>query len=610
MQSKRYFIRLSVFSLSILFSPGTFDLCGQIKPHAKPDWIVEVSPDTSLSNIDKDLYGGYYYFLVDIQENILEQTIYCHYIIKLLNNNGVQVMSDISLDYDPVYQELAIHEISRNRDGIKTNEMINHNSKTIQRESEMNRFLYDGRLTSYINLEDIRAGDIIEYSYSLKGYNPINKGHYFKAFNLEYNDPVKLIYRRITSPMNLKLFFNYPSGKSEPEIQELNNSRIYTWKANEVKAHLYDNNVPSWYNDNLRVEISTVKTWNDLVKLCISDYQIDIKERSNLKGIAMTMFGGQFNDSILISIIRFVQDEIRYLGFESGLNAYRPALPSIVLKTRYADCKAKSLLLCCLLQQYGIEAYPVLVNSNKIKTDSGILPSRDAFNHVVVQLSFNEKTFYVDPTLSNQGGKIYNSYFPDYGYGLTLKEESSKLIPLTNDCISETRVSNFIRIDSIGKPGILKVITEYSGSLADDLRSSFHNNSIDETSIKYLKFYSSTYPLIKTKEPLKYNDDRDKNIFIVEEEYQIDSIWTPVEGSNKLEMTTGALVINSAVSIPASPERKMPYAISYPSDYTEDIYIDLPIEWKITPQTLEITDSVFSFLYSSDYKDKKNPFTL
>jgi hypothetical protein len=599
-------IQLFVVLLNLLFISSATAKNSQVRITNKPDWVVGIKPDTNLSNLSKDSYGGYYYLLLDVQENIPKETIYCHYALKLFNSDGVQNMSDISVDFDPGFQTLTFHEINRFRNGIRTNEMLNHKIKIIQREPDMERFLYDGRLTAFVNLEDIRDGDIIEYSYSLEGYNPIYKGNYFRSLNMEYSDPLKEIYRRIISSKSRKLFINYPNGKVESEIHEVNNTLEYLWQARDVKSHIYDNNVPAWFNNNLRIEISTIDNWSDVARLCLENYKVSPEEQSRLEKMAAELFGHLDKDSLLMPVIHFVQDDIRYLGFESGLNAYKPMQPGKVMESRYADCKAKSLLLCNLLKLYGIEAYPVLVNSNRIKYDSLAFPSPDIFNHCVVQVSYRDHIINIDPTISGQGGGMDNFFIPDYGYGLVLKEGTSALSHLANNCKSETRVNNSFKIDSIGGTVSYNVITDYTGYYADDIRSSFRNKSDDETTKSYLKFYSKTYPMIRSAAPLKYLDDRNRNLFRVEEKYLIDSMWVPAEDDpDKLELSLAALVINSAVSIPSSPERTMPYLITYPSSYFEDIYIDLPKEWAVKPDKKEIKDPLFSFSYISAYTDKK-----
>jgi hypothetical protein len=606
MAHKNKSFRFLVLIISLILTSNIQSLANNLKLLKKPNWIIQKNADINLNNISSDSVGGYYYLLVDIQENISSQTLFCHYVIKLLTNSGVQEMSDISADYDPSYQKIHFHEINRFRNGEKTNELLSHDIKVIQRETEMDRYLYDGELTAFVNLEDMREGDIIEYSYSIQGYNPIYKNNCFETVYLEYNDPVKEIYRRIIVPKNKNFNIRYPSGNLQPTIHESLDNKEYIWCNKDVKANLYDNNTPSWFNNDLRIEISTLNNWNEVVKLVLPNYFVGESEMNKLKHQANLIFLQDTKDSIYISIIRFVQDKIRYLGFESGISAYKPIQPATVLEKRYADCKAKALLLCSLLKIYNIDAFPVLVNSNKIELKNEQIPSPNAFNHTIVQINLNNSVFYVDPTLSNQGGNGENFFIPNYGYGLVLKDRSADLIQIENKTESITRVKNSFKTSKIGGEVNYCVETEYIGSYANETRASLQSKSTDEIIKGYLKFYSKYYPNIRSVKPIIYTDNRERNVLIVKEEYVIDSMWVPVtEKSKKIHCDFGALIINSAVSIPSSSERSMPYSLSFPTHIVEDTYINLPEEWSITEKQTHITDSVFSFLYHSEYDNKK-----
>jgi len=295
---------------------------------------------------------------------------------------------------------------------------------------------------------------------------------------------------------------------------------------------------------------------------------------------------------------------VRYLAFESGLDAYKPVAPNKVLAARYGDCKANALPLCSILRLNGVEAYPVLVNSSKIKSDSIRLPSYRIFNHTVVQLIRNGDSFFVDPTISNQGGRIDDIYIPDYGYGLVVKENPDSLIRLVNHTSSETCVKNYFTINKINGPADLKIVTRHTGNYADETRSYFKSRSLDEISRDYLKFYSNNYPYIRTSAQVKFTDDRDSNLFIVEENYIIDSIWMPSEKNKKeIVLTFAAHVINGIINVPASPERTMPYAITFPMNFIEDVYVSLPEEWPVNPFRKEIIDSAFRFSSDVSYAD-------
>ncbi len=76
----------------------------------------------------------------------------------------------------------------------------------------------------------------------------------------------------------------------------------------------------------------------------------------------------------IAAVLNFVQEEVRYLGFESGLGSYKPFAPNQVFEQRYGDCKDKSLLMVTMLRKMGIEAYPVLVNTALKHNINAVLP--------------------------------------------------------------------------------------------------------------------------------------------------------------------------------------------------------------------------------------------
>jgi hypothetical protein len=52
--------------------------------------------------------------------------------------------------------------------------------------------------------------------------------------------------------------------------------------------------------------------------------------------------GGQ--EQQVLTVLQFVQEQVRYFGIEIGSSATKPANPSVVFARRFGDCKDKSLL--------------------------------------------------------------------------------------------------------------------------------------------------------------------------------------------------------------------------------------------------------------------------
>jgi transglutaminase-like putative cysteine protease len=574
-----------------------------------PQWVNVQSPDLNFKFSADEMSGGYGYLLVDKQDNISAQSSYERFVIKIINNQGVQNMSDISTEFDPKYQKLAFHQIHLIRNGQVIDKLLSHSIKTVQRESDMDRFSYDGRLTAFVNLEDVRQGDIIDYSFSITGYNPRNDGHYFDECYFEYNLPVSLIYKRLIVPSNKKLYFKYIGQELVPIVSKSRTTTEYEWKIRNVKALLFDENTPSWYDPGRRVAITDFSSWKDVNNWIINDYIVSEAEKSNIKKELPAILKSKVVEDQIAEAIRFVQDNVRYLGFESGLSAYVPNPPGKVLARRYGDCKDKSLLLCAILQSIGVLASPVLVNTNHLPDEGAIIPSPYNFNHCIVQVFYGNQYWYIDPTLSNQGGKAGTFYVPEYGQGIVLREGTEGTTRVGGNLNMRLKVQSTFTLDSIGGSAVLNVRSTYEGGQADINRLYFASNSLDEISQSYINFYSDTYPGIKLTDKLVYWDDRENNIFEVDEKYFIDKFWKPLTNNKeKIDCHVYPLSLRSMLQIPSSASRKMPYKLQYPIDISEEITIKLPESWNVKPGALMLEDSAFYYNYTSAYE--KNTIVL
>jgi transglutaminase-like putative cysteine protease len=48
----------------------------------------------------------------------------------------------------------------------------------------------------------------------------------------------------------------------------------------------------------------------------------------------------------LSAVLRFVQDDVRYMGIEMGVHSHKPHPPAQVFRQRFGDCKDKAYLFC------------------------------------------------------------------------------------------------------------------------------------------------------------------------------------------------------------------------------------------------------------------------
>ena len=549
--------------------------------------------------------GGYYYLLIEQQEHVSKQESFTHTAYKFLTSEGIQEMADVNISFDPAYQKLIFHKLIVHRQGQMIDQLKRSDIRTIQREQSMDRYIYDGSFTAIINLQDIRVGDVIEYAYTVKGYNPIYNGHISQRIYLNYSLPYEKAIRRIIAPNSTKLYFHYKNGATLPQEEPgKDNSISYTWSSEQVPAFIEDNNNPSWYDPYQSVQITDFENWAEVANWALKHFDLKEAERNALKTRIEEKWKTRDDRTKAVhDAIRFVQDEIRYLGFEGGLNSHKPHGPVKVFDQRFGDCKDKSLLLAMLLQHLDVPAYPMLVSTNTRKYISDNLPSIDAFNHCVVEISYNEKKIYIDPTIASQGGSLEKIYFPNYGKGLVIKEGETQLTTLPESPTGEIHEDDNFELNFLEGQASLTIRTFYKGIDADNQRSYFASNSLESIQKAYVTYYGNLYPEIKEEELLKIEDDRHENILAVEEKYKIPSFWK--KNPEKETQNYGefySLSLENLVNVSKSSQRKSPYRLSHPTSFQHTIHATLP-DWNIDSDEADIAGDAYTYRYEVSYLD-------
>ncbi len=582
---------LSVGFTSTIFGQGTF------KPGPTPSWIEKVD----FKKQSEDDKSPYRYLLADRQENTILQEDYYHTAIQIYNSEGVQEMSSITVDYDPSYQSVIFHDIFIHRDGEVQSRAAN-DFKILQRETDLQRALYDGFLTAVKELKDIRKGDIIEFAYSITGYNPIYGDDRYSSFLQNFGVPVDRLYQSIISDreMNLK----YSNNAIEATLLKENNKWVYIWDLRDIAPLYEDYTVPSWIEQYKTVTLSTMQNWEEVVTWANKLYHLSKADKKKLRSKLKSQLSLEGSDQDILDAIRFVQDEIRYLGFENGISAFKPHKPLDVLNQRFGDCKDKSFLLSSILREMGIDASPMLVHSFKGFELDERLPSPHAFDHCIVQFERNSVTYVVDPTMANQGGDLDNLSVPAYREGLPIKDEFTGFLKFKNQVAPQIIVNEELNLDSVNGGATYDISTTYNGIQADYQRSYFSSSSRSDIKQAYKEYYQSAYPSIQAVSLEIIDDSRDgKNSVEIKESYHVPSIWEEDEYNFNLNIYSQAL----ADYLYLKPHEKdtMPYFLGDRIEYIQTVKVNLPEDWHIEYSHNEINNDYFDYRYSVNYEDRQ-----
>lgn len=153
-------------------SPSPSEVTFAVAP--APAWVKPVEAPSEMEPGNEN--SGLFFLLVDRQENLERNAFYYHEVRQLKSENGVQNGAAISVSFNPAFERLTFHSVELVRDGVVSNRLDRSQIRLSQNAKDPDRLRYDSSCSADLVLEDVRAGDLIEFSYTREGRNPLKQG--------------------------------------------------------------------------------------------------------------------------------------------------------------------------------------------------------------------------------------------------------------------------------------------------------------------------------------------------------------------------------------------------------------------------------------------------
>ncbi len=590
-------LRKLLFCL-LLLAPLTAPAAENVLVHPAPPWIDRV--DVRDEQAPADVRNGIWGLLTDHQVRVdgARVTDYYRNVRKVATSAGVQDASELSIDFDPSYETLILHEAAVIRDGKRMNELNANELRVIEKEPESNDRIYDGQLSALLFLRDVRPGDLIDYSYSLDGANPLLGGKYADDLELSAAQPTKRIRHRLLWPAGRPLQFKLLRAASaaaaevaQPAITRGAVEDVYVWQREDPPVVNEEDEQPAWFDAYDTVQVTEFRSWAEVAQWAGALYNADAKSVAAVHEIASRIEHEETSqDARITAAIRFVQDDIRYLGIEMGRNSHEPHQPSLTLAQRYGDCKDKAFLLCMLLHELGVDARPAMVNTKWRHRLDDYLPSPFVFDHVIARVAAGGRTYWIDGTIAEQGGRLATIETPNDERALVIDPATTALARIATAVKGGVVIEQAYDASDETRPVTMTVTATYQGRDADDLRARLATTSIADVGREHLNRYAADQPKIEALGAPSVSDNREANVIVLREHYRVRDLFA--SGTFRYSPRSLELFLKR----PETMIRTTPLAFDYPLHLTQRATFRLPRDVSRDHQHEERTSPAFRYV--------------
>ena len=500
---------------------------------------------------------------------------YNHIIRRVQDRSGLEPGAQWQIVFDPSYQRLVLHKLVVWRDGQPINRLPGLKVQLLQRETQLERQMYDGRRTASIIQDDVRVGDRLELSYSLVGANPVfGKRFVDQDWSVAYKGPSAWVRYRLLTPTGKTV-----AVRAEERHHQITRSESGGWVSTLVERRnapgpVWESAAPavSYLEDMLF--FSEFADWPAVANW--ADQLFAVATRAPLAP-AVQAQAAQLRRAnrteTATAVLDFVQNQIRYFGTEIGVNSHQPASPEQVLRQRFGDCKDKVALAVALLRALDITATPLLVSTHYRAAVAGLQPTPLAFNHAILTLELEGQSWVLDPTRSLQTGPLAERVSQGLGYGLPARAGAA-LVPLP-----DTREAILIDAqDTLSLPkgwdGTPQLLVEwtYHGEFAEMVRQYTTGEARQELVKQLVGEYSRMYGNARPVDALVVQEVPEHNQVLLRQRFDLPDHFK-LQEDRWLRAELALPALTQALRLPDQTPRTRALQLAAPGHYRQGLSV-------------------------------------
>lgn len=484
------------------------------------------------------------------------------------------------IEFLPDSQTLTLHEIAVRRAGVWTSRLDPARISLARREEGFGGDIADGVVTALLLLEDVRVGDVVRIAYSVDGGNPMLVGQRTDWLRGGFSNPTLAYRTRVLFDPGTRVDTRRWQTSRDARVRTSAEALEVALEGGAVAATVDHGDYPRGHTPREAIHVGRRQTWADVAAWALPFYPA-VREPlpADLEQRVAAWRALPDPRARFAAALRAVQDDVRYFGIEIGENTHRPHAPAEVWRRRFGDCKDKAYLLVTLLERLGIAAVPALVSVDSGGRIADLVPSGDAFDHVIVRATLDGAAVWADPTATQQGGDPALADYSDLGVALPLAAETRGLEPIARPAgdPSGVEVRERFVVGRDATSAEMSIVTVYRGSQADDARRRLGSERIDDMARRYEDYYRKRYRELVALAPPKVEDDRQAGVFTVTEKYRLPVALEREGAVSMLDVYADGLQGGSTP--PESQAHPGPLRMRELGRFVHEVEVEVPADW-------------------------------
>lgn len=496
---------------------------------------------------------------------------YSAYRIRLLKPEAL-ALGTITLSWLPDAGSARLHALRLIRDGKVTDLTANAKFEVIQRESNLEASMLDGRLTAVYQVPGLQVGDEIEIAQTVTIKDPTLPEHRSGLAILPQGGVPGAFRTRIAWPEGAAIRWQATKDVEVAEPSLVGANRVLSVELRDPAAPEEPVvGAPPRYSIHRLIEFTDFARWPELSARLWPLYDKTSRPApgSPILAEAAKIAAATSDPTRRAEMaLRLVQDRIRYVYVGLDTGNMTPASVDETWTRRFADCKGKTVLLIAILRELGIAAEPMLVNSNGGDGLSLRLPNPGLFDHVIVRATIAGKPWLLDGT---RLGDRALDLLPVGAWreGLPLREGGGELEKLPTPSPVHPQAVNLLDIDAtagIDQPALVTARRILRGNDAASLAAWFATVPADQAQRAIKEYWRGEEPWIEgDKASWKLDEDSGILTLTLTGEGELGDPDEAKTENGSVDVPASGLTAPSRLRRPRSQDQTLPWVTAYPS---------------------------------------------